>query len=352
MNESKNKEKSIVLQWHLTAKCDQNCIHCYMYNSPTYKGEIENELDHKNSLKIIDEFAELGKRWNTPLRINFTGGDPLLRKDFFNLIKHARGYGIKVGILGNPYHLNLKTAKKLKKLGIFRYQLSIDGTKKTHDFFRKKGSFDCTIKAIEILNKVDIPSVVMFTLSPLNSKDIFDVIELVAKENVKIFDFARLVPIGNGSEIKDGTFKPLEYRNLLLKILEKYKKLKDKGCKTYFGRKEPLWSLLYYELGLIGPLSKEKEKVYGGCAIGIMLTLLADGTALACRRLPLKVGKYPEESIKDIFVNSNKLNEMRNFNKIKKCKECELVQYCRGCRAMAYANGNDWFGPDPQCWKN
>lgn len=73
-----------------------------------------------------------------PTRINFTGGDPLLREDIFDLIGYARKKGILVGILGNPNHLDYETACKLKKLGVSRYQVSIDGLEDTHDRLRDR----------------------------------------------------------------------------------------------------------------------------------------------------------------------------------------------------------------------
>lgn len=302
--------------------------------------------------KIIDGFHQTTTAWNIPARINFTGGDPLLKPEIFDLIKYTNKKGIMIEILGNPECLDYKTALKLKELGVVRYQFSIDGMEEVHDAFRSKGSFERTLKGIRTLNQIGIPSVVMFTLSKKNAGEIIPVINLVAKEKVAIFDFARLVPTGNGAQFKDEMLKPKEYRDLLLNILEEYKHLKEEGCNTYFGRKENLWKLLYQELGLLLPLSKDKGTIFGGCNIGIsMLTVIADGTVYSCRRLPLKIGKLPDESLRDIFMKSLEHNKMREIEKMEKCSKCELFQYCRGCPAVAYAVSGDYFAPDPQCWK-
>jgi len=145
---------------------------------------------------------------------------------------------------------------------------------------------------------------------------------------------------------------PQEYRGLLLKVLEEYKCLQENGCRTYFGRKDHLWRLLYQELGLLKPLPKKKETIYNGCGIGSsILTILADGTVYACRRLPVEIGKVPEQSIKEIFINSPEHNKMRQVEKMQKCSNCELMQFCRGCPAVAYATHGDYMASDPQCWK-
>jgi MoaA/NifB/PqqE/SkfB family radical SAM enzyme len=117
-----------------------------------------------------------------------------------------------IGILGNPEYLDKDTALKLKRAGVTRYQLSIDGLQETHDSFRSKGSFNQTLKGIEVLNQVGIPSVVMFTLSKQNADELIPVINLVAEKQVKIFDFARLVPTGKGMQLRNQILEPREYR--------------------------------------------------------------------------------------------------------------------------------------------
>jgi radical SAM protein with 4Fe4S-binding SPASM domain len=290
---------------------------------------------------------------NVSGRINFTGGDPLARPDIFELINYAAQKGIMVGILGNPEPLDYNTALKLKKLGVARYQISIDGLEETHDSLRSPGSFKRSLEGLRMLNRVGIPSVVMFTLSKLNAKDLIPVIRLMAKENVYLFDFARLVPIGRGKSLKDEMLEPLEYRNLLLQVLEECRKLQEVGCRTRFGRKENLWKLLYMELGLWRPSPhRDKKIIYDGCGVGInLLTILSDGTVYSCRRVPIPIGKVPDQSLLDIFLKSEKLNELRQEEKIEKCNQCELWQFCRGCRGVAYGAYGSYFASDPQCWK-
>lgn len=348
----KPRKRQFTLQWHITAKCDQHCKHCYMYDSDTYTSELQNPLSYEDCLKIIDDFSELLKRWGVEGRINFTGGDPLLRNDFYDLLGYTNEKSIHIGILGNPYHLTHKTASKLKELGVMRYQVSIDGMEKTHDQFRRMGSFNETIKALGVLRDVGIPSVVMFTLSKKNVNDLFDVIDLVNRERVSFFDFARLVPIGTGKQLKDEQFTPQEYRKLLLKILEKYREMEKNNCFTHYGRKENLWMLLYQELGLLKPLPEQDNMIYDGCSIGFLLSILANGIVYACRRLPVQVGKVPEQKLKNIILKSKELNKMYKIENMIKCSNCDLARFCRGCPAVSYAANGDYCAPDPQCWKS
>jgi len=345
------KDQFLLLQWHLTARCENRCKHCYMHDSPTYESEIKNEMDFDTCIRVIDDFNQTLDEWELPGIINFSGGDPLLREDLCDLIAYAKGKGIHVGILGNPDLLTIDMAKKLKDAGVSAYQISIDGTEKTQDILRKKGAFKMALRGLHILKSVGIDPVVMFTLSKMNAHELIDVIQLVEKEGVvKLFDFARLVPIGSGANLKEQMLTPEEYRKLLLEVLLVYEKLREKGCKTVFGRKDHLWWLLYQELGVLNPI-EDKDLINSGCAIGIKgMTILSDGTVLACRRLPIRIGKVPDERLRDIF-NSTSLNNLRQIGNLEKCARCDLIQICRGCPAVAYGAYGRWTAPDPQCWK-
>lgn len=347
------RRKYFILQWHVTAKCSNRCAHCYMHCSEEYYSEIVNELSIDDGLRVLDDFHRMIASWNVLGRVNFTGGDPLLKPGILELIKYANEKNMMIGILGNPELLDYKMAIKLKRSGVMHYQLSIDGMEETHDRLRSRGSFRRTLKAIKLLNQVGISSGVMFTLSKQNADELIPVIRLIARKKVAIFDFARLVPMGAGVQFQDEMLKPKEFRNLLLDVLEEYKLLKDGGCNTLFGRKEYLWKLLYQELGLLKPISKDKKIVFSGCSIGIsILTILANGTVYSCRRLPIKIGKVPEESLGYIFMQSPKHNELRKIERMEKCSKCELFQYCRGCPSVAFAvSAGNYFAPDPQCWK-
>jgi len=108
----RHRRRYFTLQWHVTAKCSNRCEHCYLMDSPEYKTEIENELSLNDCLRIVDDFYQWIKAWNIQGRINFTGGDPLLKTGIFKLIKYSHNKGITVGILGKPELLTRKVISK------------------------------------------------------------------------------------------------------------------------------------------------------------------------------------------------------------------------------------------------
>ncbi len=342
-------KKEFVLQWHLTDACDMRCSHCYI---PHNNKKMHNSIATRECKRIINSLCNLSDKLSIQTRINFSGGNPLLREDFFEIAGYASGKGIKVGILGNPTSLlSEKVIDKLKEINVFRYQISIDGLKENHEKIRGKGSYDVAMKGIDVLIENEIPAVVLTTITKDNMTDIPRLAEVCFRKGVSVYDFARLVPVGESRNCSSLMPTPSEYHRFLYEMYNTYLKIKKEKPRVHFGVKDPLWMLLYSELGLLKPL-KNDELIYGGCSIGITeLCIDTKGIVYSCRRLEIPVGNALREELYDIFINSKELNKQRDFDKIEYCNNCSLSRCCRGCRAVAYAISGSYFSRDPQCWK-
>ena len=345
---------SLYLQWHITAKCPYKCKHCYLPDDSTYKSELENELDFETCCNLIDELFELANREKIKLLdITFTGGDPLLRKDLFSLIDYVQSKkltgdkGLNVDLMSTPKSINKKVLQEIRQKGIINLQLSIDGREEIHDEVRGEGAFRELLEAMELLKEEGFPILLMFTLGKENKDELIPLMYWASENKVDLFSFSRMVPIGGAAKnYSKDLFTPEEYRNFLIEILKAQYDLELKDTETIFTLKEPLWELLYDEYG-----RREENGMTGCCYAGSMLTVLADGTVLPCRRLPVNLGKFPKDSITDIFYNSPCLNKIRDFSKYEKCSECHLVKSCRGNPCISYGLTGNLFSPDPQCWK-
>src|SRR3989344_9174141 len=192
-------ENEFNLQWHITNKCNNSCKHCYINK----KSSNLDELSLSESFKVIDDLVQFSELINLIPSISFTGGDPLLKKDINNLLAYANQNKVKIVMLGNASLLNKKNLEMLKKNNVSKYQLSFDGLKDTHDFIRGKGSFDENLEGIIKLRSHDIPVMIMSTVSKINYLDIPELIEFLVPRDILVFDFARLVPIGQGKRIKE-----------------------------------------------------------------------------------------------------------------------------------------------------
>jgi radical SAM/SPASM domain protein of ACGX system len=276
-----------------------------------------------------------------------TGGDPILHPDFWRLCEALKGKNIPFAIMGNPFHVTAEVCARLKDCGCRKYQMSLDGLRETHDWFRKPGSFDCTLEKIAVIKAAGIHSVIMTTVSGANIAEIPALIDIVAANGVAVFAFARYCPT---SAEKDTNIKPDEYRALLEACDRKFDEYKA-GC-TYFNRKDHLWTLFAYERGEFKiPADADERTIYGGCNCGnCHITILPNGDVYACRRMESKVGNVLDDRLANIW-NCQTMNRFRDYGAFKKCGKCELLRFCRGCPAVACGATGDFYAADPQCWK-
>ncbi len=336
----KNFKHFFGIQWHITDMCDQKCTHCYIFNSSDISISKGISLsDFELSLqKIIDFCSDI----ECNPSITITGGDPLLRKDLWNILSILKVYNIEFSILGNPFHLNNNTIKKLKSYGCSKYQLSIDGLEFKHDNIRKTGSFISTMNAIEVLKKSAIRVHVMYTLSKYNANDLLDVIDLLVNK-VDAFSFARYCPTQNDVHYN---FTPDEYKDLLSLVWSKYEQYVDSS--TEFFLKDHLWTPFLYEKGLFKIGNNSSKTIMEGCGCSIRhLSILSDGTIYACRRFHSPVGNILKDDLNKVFFEIS--DTYRDYNNME-CFDCVLFSYCRGCPAVSYGTYGSFYKKDPQCW--
>ncbi len=186
------------LQMHITNKCGNCCKHCYQ---DTYKGD---DMLISQATAVLQELSSICKEVDIESHVAITGGDPLLHKEFIEIVYTARQLCDKVIILGNPENITPKIAKRLCMIGIDGYQLSLDGTRKTHDDNRYDGSFQNTIKAIELLKLNLIKPIINMTIMDGNRHQVEEVEEIALKHGAKVFGKDECVPHGEDCEGKEG----------------------------------------------------------------------------------------------------------------------------------------------------
>ena len=329
------------MQLHSTDDCDQRCKHCYIFNDKSFKRSI---LSFADIQKIVENFCSVCKYLECNPSIALTGGDPLLHNEFWEIAEYLHQKDIPFDILGNPFHLNLEVAKRLKSLGCETYQISIDGMKHTHDSIRKPGSFDASIEAIRTLNKAGIESHVMMTISQMNYKEVVDVIRYIVEIPASGFAFARYCPTPLDRGIYN--ISPHEYREFLSQVWEVYDELAYRETKFFL--KDHLWTPFLYEKGLFE--IKDKDVIYEGCGCAMRhMCVLANGDIYACRRFSSKIGNALVDSFKDVFLSED-IAPYRDFEKME-CYNCKLFNYCRGCPAVSYGTYGSFYKKDPQCWR-
>lgn len=334
-------------QWHITDECDQRCKHCYIFSGEGCEKIVSMTFEQMN--EVIANCEDFCKVYHRRPYFYLTGGDPILHPDFWKLLVLLKSKNIPFTIMGNPFHLNDEICRMLKVCGCEKYQLSLDGTKDLHDWFRKSGSFDTTIEKVGCINRAGIKSVIMSTVSKTNMNQMADIIDTAVKAEADIFSFSRYV--STGGEV-DASMTPLEYRKVLETCDVKFKAYEAAGVKTFFNKKDHLWTLYEYEHDEFKiPENAIEKMIYGGCNCGnCHITISSNGNIMACRRVTNSiVGNVFEDRLVDVWVCQ--MEKYRDYDKFVKCNKCELKAYCRGCPAVANGANGDFYSADPQCWK-
>ena len=206
-------ESPFLAIWEVTQSCDLACKHCRAAAQPI---PHPDELTHEEGKALIDQIADM----HIPIFV-FTGGDPLKRKDVFELIRYAAGKGVQVAV--TPSATPLLTREqifKMKEAGVVRLGISLDGsTPEIHDAFRGlPGAWARTIKAIEWAGEAGIPIQVHTTISRHNAHDLDDLCNLFEKLAIVMWNVFFLVPVGRGQ--LDDLLSGEEFEQVFGKIYE------------------------------------------------------------------------------------------------------------------------------------
>ncbi len=304
------------------------------------------ELNTEELFLVLDQYMDLIKKWRLdknrrPRKLSITGGEPLLRKDFFQLLEHIEKYKemfTSVIVMSNGSTINDDIAKKMKDLGISAVQVSLDGLEKNNDRIRGRGNFKKAIEGIKILVENHVPVGVSVTIYKENFRDIPELIEVCKKLGVRSIGIGRLVTLGRGKSL--AMLDPLELRDFYRQLM----KMKIKEKEIFIGThcSDSLWFI------------EDSDHQTHGCSAGYdSFSIFPNGDVAPCRRLPIKVGNVLENTLLDIWYDSKILWDLRNRGMINEtCKNCELFKKCSG-GAKCIANGyfGSPFSIDPQCWK-
>ena len=186
-------ESPFLAIWEITQSCDLACKHC---RASAQSIPHPDELTHEEGKALIDQIAEM----HVPIFV-FTGGDPLKRKDLFELIRYASSKDVQVAVTPSATPLLTREAIfKMKEAGLVRLGISLDGsTPEIHDAFRGlPGAWARTIQAIEWANEAGVPIQVHTTVSRHNVNDLDNLCDLFEKLAIVMWNVFFLVPVGRG----------------------------------------------------------------------------------------------------------------------------------------------------------
>lgn len=341
-----HKPFEFFVQWHLTEKCNLRCRHCYQ------EGRCADEMSLPEIKEVIVEVSDMIKAWSETYKVDFsrsmniTGGEPLLRRDLFEILGQVKRHGFDAYLLTNGTLVGKEDAKKLVDLGINGVQVSIEGCEEVHDEIRGRGSFTASVAGIENLIDAGLTVTLNVTLSNLNASSMTKVIACGTHVGARRIGFSRLVPSGSGFSLLSQMMSPQQVKELYTSLFS----LELNGLEIVTG--DPVASQMNARSdGDAGNVA------ISGCAAGVSgLTILPNGNVTPCRRMPVSIGNVRRDSLRELWAASPVLTALRDRNQYKgKCRTCKRWALCRGCRAIAYAYScskqeYDFLADDPQCF--
>lgn len=304
----------------MTGLCNEHCRHC---GSSCGDYEVKNQLSREEIEHLLDTVKEDFDI--SRMRLCVTGGEPLLRKDFFEIMDYANGCGFAWGMTSNGILIDRDCAKNLKATGMRTISISLDGLRESHDWFRcVPGCFDKAVAGIENLLSVGGFQHVQITtvVHHRNIGELEEMYETFRKIGVRSWRVINIEPIGRALASGDLALNTDEYR-YMFDFIEKKRFLNPEfevtyGCSHFLGTDR----------------ERESRKWYFLCNAGVYTaSVMYNGDVGACldieRRPETIQGNIREQRFSEIW--NNKFEIFRtDYRKCGPCAECRDYEFCVG----------------------
>ncbi|MBR3887534.1 MAG: radical SAM protein [Clostridia bacterium] len=314
------EHRLIDLFWETTLNCNAKCKHCgSSCKYDAYPDELTTD-EIKNAFKQIANDMDA-----TKILINVTGGEPLVRKDLFEVMKYAKSLGFEWGMTTNGILLDDENIQKCKEAGMCTISISIDGLKDTHDEFRGvPGSYEKIIENIKKLKAASFVDHIQVTtvFNKSNIDQLESLYPIMKDLKLDSWRLASIDPIGRANEHTDLMLNKEDFTKLFNFIKEKNKLNELKlsyGCPSFLG--------LDYE--------KEVRGHYFFCRTGInVASILYNGDLFVCPNVPrvasLIQGNIKTDNFKDVWDNKYKEFRTSTRTSCTECEKCAYWDYCLG----------------------
>lgn len=350
----------LMFYYEVTQACDLVCKHC---RASAQEKPDENELPTDLSLRLIDQVASFPRKPN----IVFTGGDPLKRADLFTLIRHAVDRELSVALTPSATPLATREAfEQAKAAGVQALGISLDGpTAAVHDSFRGfEGSFEKTREMLENAKSLQIPVQINTSITRRNFDLIDEMAEYLANfGGVMMWSLFFLVPVGRGVDEQRITAPEYEiaFAKLWRHAQEKPFAVKTTEAPHYrrfvlrqggnpldvprpfrFDRKDMKDPTTF---------SRTRHRAPLGVTDGRGIMFVSNrGEIFPAGFLPLLCGRFPQDSVVDVYQNHPTFKGLQNPDNYKGiCGRCEYRFVCGGSRARAFAVTGDPLEAEPDC---
>jgi len=344
------------VSWNLTQRCNLECAHCYM--SAFAGADTRGELSTEECRRVIDEIALV----NPNVFLILTGGEPLLRKDLFDIAGYAAEKRFTVVFGTNGVLLREKEAKLMREHGVLGASISLDSTDaRKHDRFRLlSGSWEGAVRATRVLTDEGLDFSLHMSVTDWNVDEVPAMIDLARELGAKVLNFFFLVRTGRGKNLID--IDPTTYERILTSLARAQgvgggpptfedpwsTPVGNVGGLLIRAKCAPHFRRILYELNPTSPLLR--NYAHGSCPAGkYYCRITPEGAVTPCPYMPVSAGSLRERSFAEIWRSAGVFEDLRDPELHGRCGACEFRKICGGCRCRAYATYGDYLAEDPAC---
>lgn len=347
-----------LVAWEVTKSCNLFCAHC---RASADNNQYSDELTTEECFRLIDQILEAGR----PIII-LTGGEPLVRKDVFQIAQYAVSKGLRVVMGTNGTLITKEIASQMKAIPISRIGVSLDfPNANLQDNFRgKAGAFDAVMSGITNSRQTGIEVQMNCTVTKLNAAYLDKLLFLALEVGAVAFHPFLLVPTGRGKGLESVELSPQEYEQTLNWIYDKQLEL---GDRIFFKPTDaPHYLRIISQRRKTAPVNivppnqstsisagrgHPTNAITRGCLAGTGFCFIShQGKVKGCGYLDMEAGDVRKQSFSQIWSDSPLFNRLRDLSNIKgKCGICEYKRICGGCRARAYEGTGDYLEAEPYC---
>jgi putative heme d1 biosynthesis radical SAM protein NirJ1 len=345
-----------VVVWNITQTCNLRCVHCYSNSGGTTRG---GELTTAEGVKFIDDLAA----FKVPVLL-MSGGEPLIRPDFFELAGYAISRGMRVTVSTNGTLITPAVARDLKKMGVGYVGISLDGIGANNDRFRgRRGAFDEALQGIRNCLEAGQKVGLRFTLTRHNYGELEDIFRLAEEENIPRICFYHLVYSGRGSAMVKEDISHAETRSALDLIIARTADFHRRGLSKEILTVDNHADGVYLYLGL-----REEDPRRAAGALELLRRNGGNRTGIAIGEVDWEgrvhpdqftrnhtLGNVRERPFGEIWTDSTNpiLRGLKNRKELLggRCATCRWLDVCNGnFRARAEAVYGDFWAQDPACY--
>lgn len=328
----------LLLQWHLSDRCNLRCAHCYQ------EGFRETSRGLEGWRELLDRFLAYlhgtGGNAAMPGHINVTGGEPFAIAEFPALMEVFAGHRryFDFGILSNGTLVDQPLARQVKSWGARFVQVSIEGSQETHDRIRGAGSYGRAVAGLRALAAERVPTLIAFTAQRANWRELPAVAALGKEVGARRVWADRLIPSGQADRAQ--VLDAGETQAFLALMA------KTRGEPLRFAPRQGVVMKRALQF-----LAADDETPYRCTAGDTLLALMPDGTLYPCRRLPIALGNLYDTPLAQLY-DAEPLRQLRQPHwQGQGCEDCAVASACRGgLRCLGYALHGRLDQADPGCW--